>query len=400
MKFEKLILLVCICIFFLASFIPNVLADDLRITLTSYEPKPVMPGNFFTANFKVENTASADLTGVVIELDVSDPFYIEGTDKFTFNLEKDSIKNFSFNVGADGDASSGFETIDIDWDTITNDGSESFSIQVKAIETTLSVESVESIPSEIAPGEESVVKIRIKNNANIILKDIKVKLNLNSADLPFAPIGSVTERNIDTLNAKNSRDLEFKIITLADALSKIYKVPLEISYYDEFGQEFSLDDVIALVVGSKPFLDLNIAKSSLITNQKRTVEIDIVNRGLTNVKFLNAKLLPSEFYEIFNSDTIYVGDVDSDDIETIKFDVKAKQDGYIVLPLQLTYRDANNKLYNEISNVEARVYTIEEAKSAGLINSNYTFFIILTIIIIIVIYFIFRRMLRKKRQNL
>ena len=394
MKILKL--LIFIMLFFI--FIPIVLADDVRITLVDYEPRPVVPGNFFTATFRVDNIAGKNLTNIDIELDHSNIFFVEGSDKLTINsLEEGGSVTFTFNIGVRSSATSGFKNINIDWDTITDSGDETFSIQIKDIETTLVVESVESIPTEISPGEEATIKIKLKNNANIILKNIRVKLNLNSTELPFAPIGTVTERNIDNLQADSSSELEFKIITLADASSKIYKIPLEINYFDEFGNEFQITDVIGLIVGSKPILDINIESSNLIAGRQGTVSIDIVNRGLTHIKFLNAKLLPLENFVILSSDTVYVGDIDSDDVESIDFNLIVGEEGFINLPLQLIYRDANNKLYFETFNVQARVYNINEAKRLGLIKTNRTLIIISGLILLIIIYFILRRFFRRKR---
>jgi len=386
---------------FLFSLMPDASADDLQVSLQDYTPKPVVPGNFFTATFKVDNTASQNLSNITINLDVDSPFYIEGNDE----LEIDSLaigksKTFSFNIGVKSSASSGFETLNIDWETENpkDSGSESFSIKVKAMETTLVVESVESLPSEIAPGEEAKVKIRLKNEASILLRDIKVKLNLNNAELPFAPIGTVTEKNIDTLNADTSKELEFKIITLADAPSKIYKIPLEITYFDEFGEKYSKTDLISLIIGSKPLLDLNVEKSNLIKARKGTVRIEIVNRGLTDAKFLKVTLI-SENFELLSPSDVYVGDVDSDDIENVEFDLRTNQQGFINLPLQVTYRDTNNKLYTEVYNVPVKVYTLAEARQAGLIKINYTLFVIITLTIVIIFYFIFRNTFRRKRQR-
>ncbi len=401
MKKQIYLLMLTLCMVFLFSLMPDASADDLQVSLQDYTPKPVVPGNFFTATFKVDNTASQNLSNITINLDVDSPFYIEGNDE----LEIDSLaigksKTFSFNIGVKSSASSGFETLNIDWETENpkDSGSESFSIKVKAMETTLVVESVESLPSEIAPGEEAKVKIRLKNEASILLRDIKVKLNLNSAELPFAPIGTVTEKNIDTLNADTSKELEFKIITLADAPSKIYKIPLEITYFDEFGEKYSKTDLISLIIGSKPLLDLNVEKSNLIKARKGTVRIEIVNRGLTDAKFLKVTLI-SENFELLSPSDVYVGDVDSDDIENVEFDLRTNQQGFINLPLQVTYRDTNNKLYTEVYNVPVKVYTLAEARQAGLIKINYTLFVIITLTIVIIFYFIFRNTFRRKRQR-
>ncbi|KHO49497.1 MAG: hypothetical protein QT01_C0004G0027 [archaeon GW2011_AR6] len=296
-------------------------------------------------------------------------------------------------------ASSGFETLSVDWDTPSDDGSESFSIQVKAFETKLVVESVESVPQQIAPGQEATVKLVLRNNANLLLKDVKIKLNLNSADLPFAPLGSVTEKNIDSMSAGSSREIEFKLIALADASSRIYKVPLEVNYFDEFGNEFQSQDVISLIVGSKPLLDINIEKSELVEARRGKLTIEIVNSGLTDAKFLNARLLLSDNYEVLSSQNVYVGSVDSDDIESIDFELLTKRAGTINLPLQINYRDANNKQYSEILSVQARVYSLDEAKKLGIVKTNSTFTAFVVIIAALILYFWIRKFFKARRHR-
>ena len=380
--------------------LPSVLAEDLRISLVDYSPKPVMPGSFFAATFRIENTAGINLTNVKVQVDAGSSFFVEGDDDISISLlEAGKSTTATFTLGVRDTASSGFETLSVDWDTPSDDGSESFSIQVKAFETKLVVESVESVPQQIAPGQEATVKLVLRNNANLLLKDVKIKLNLNSADLPFAPLGSVTEKNIDSMSAGSSREIEFKLIALADASSRIYKVPLEVNYFDEFGNEFQSQDVISLIVGSKPLLDINIEKSELVEARRGKLTIEIVNSGLTDAKFLNARLLLSDTYDVLSSQNVYVGSVDSDDIESIDFELLTKRAGTINLPLQINYRDANNKQYSEILSVQARVYSLDEAKKLGIVKTNSTFTAFVVIIAALILYFWIRKFFKARRHR-
>lgn len=393
----KLIKILAILALFL---VPLIAAADLRVTLESYDPKPVIPGNFFTVTLNVENVGDSDIDDLIqLDLDVDDPLYIEGDNEATIrSLEEGEDKTIVYTIGVESDAKSGFKTITLDWDTGSDDGSESFSIQVKAIETTLVVQSVQSNPSEIAPGEEATVTVKLKNDANILLRNIKVKINLDSPELPFAPIGSVTERNIDTLNAGSTKDLQFRIITLTNAASQVYKVPLEINYFDEFGEAGNVTDLIALVVGSKPTLSVTLENARLIERSIGTLSLEIINSGLTDAKFLTLRLPSSPHYEILGSNSVYVGDVDSDDIEAVDFELTTGAQGYLEIPVQLTYRDANNKLYTESFNIQTKIYSVEEAKQTGLIKVNYTPYFITAIAIIVVLYFSLRRFFRRRKK--
>ncbi|MEK6852728.1 MAG: hypothetical protein AABX59_02510 [Nanoarchaeota archaeon] len=376
---------------------PFAAADDLRVTLVSYEPKPVVPGNFFVATFRIDNLADKNFTNIEIELDEDNKFFVEGSNTVEISsIEEGKSAQVTFNIGIRSSATSGFSSLDIKWDTPSDSGDETFSIQVKALETTLIVEGVESIPPEIEPGQEATVKITVSNRANLQLKDIRVKLNLDSAELPFAPKGGITERDINSLGARQSENIEFNIVTLSSADSQVYKVPLSISYFDEFGSSYKIQDVIALVVGSKPLLQITLDEAALISGKKSQITFKVINTGLTDAKFLNLELLPSTDLAIVSSQSVYVGDVDSDDFEDVEFELIPRTNGALNIQILLTYRDANNKAYSEIIEVPAISYSEQEAKNLGLINTNYTLVIIILVIASIILFFTWRRFKSRK----
>mgnify|MGYP001619740851 CR=1 FL=1 len=384
-------------VFLILLAMPFAAADDLRVTLVSYEPKPVVPGNFFVATFRIDNLADKNFTNIEIELDEDNKFFVEGSNTVEISsIEEGKSAQVTFNIGIRSSATSGFSSLDIKWDTPSDSGDETFSIQVKALETTLIVEGVESIPPEIEPGQEATVKITVSNRANLQLKDIRVKLNLDSAELPFAPKGGITERDINSLGARQSENIEFNIVTLSSADSQVYKVPLSISYFDEFGSSYKIQDVIALVVGSKPLLQITLDEAALISGKKSQITFKVINTGLTDAKFLNLELLPSTDLAIVSSQSVYVGDVDSDDSEDVEFELIPRTNGALNIQILLTYRDANNKAYSEIIEVPAISYSEQEAKNLGLINTNYTLVIIILVIASIILFFTWRRFKSRK----
>ena len=371
-------------------------ASDVQIILSNYTPQPVTPSNIFNIEFKVKNLVNEQLTDLIFDLSSNNYFSVD-TDKIKFsNLGPFEEKTLIYSVEVKDSATTGFKKIDLDYEVNDDEETTSFNIQVKSIETTLIVTSVESIPNKIQPGQEAQVKINVKNQANFLLKDITLKLDLTSNTLPFAPIKSVTEQRIDSLSESQETQFTFDIISLPSAKPDIYKIPIKITYYDQFNQFYTKDDVIALIVSSTPSLDINIDKSELIESKKETLSINLVNRGLSNIKLLNIEILNSNQFNLLSSKNIYIGNLDSDDSETIDLDLIPIKKNTITIPLLVTYKDTNNQDYSIQENIEARVYSVNEAKQIGLIKPNGFLRVMAFLVIIVFIYIIYRR---RKRKN-
>ncbi|MAG20458.1 hypothetical protein CL618_03435 [archaeon] len=362
--------------------------DDVNIELTQ-SPDSVTPGTFFNIQIKATNTGTTDLN-VKFTLEEDDPFTIDNNE-VNLNIPAQSSVLLNFNIETDSDANTDFEELELTYETSTKDLTKIFNINVQAIETTLVVTSVQSTPERIEPGSSAQVFIRVKNKASISLRDVTVKLDLSSNELPFAPLTSVTEQRINSLKKNQETELTYNIITLADAEAKPYKIPLLITYFDEQGTQFTKSDVISLIIDSTPILDYTIEESKLVENKKSTVTIKIVNRGLTDVKFLNVQLQPNNF-QLISPQTVYLGNIDSDDFDSIEFTLIPQKDAQ--LPLTITYKDSNNKDYTKNIFLSPKVHSIQEAKQTGLVKTSKAIYI--TPILLLGLIYIAYRKLRKK----
>ena len=132
-------------------------------------------------------------------------------------------------------------------------------------------------------------------------------------------------------------------------------------------------------------MDVYVDSSELTTSTKTgNVVFKIVNKGLTDIKFMNFKLLESDDVEIISGDTVYVGNVDSDDFETIEFRVDV--DGSeIIFPVEIEYKDINNKAHTEKIDVAYSLASKSELGQGSPIGS-----FIFLIIILVVAFFAFR----------
>jgi len=152
------------------------------------------------------------------------------------------------------------------------------------------------------------------------------------------------------------------------------------------------------MVKSPPKLFANVDSSELyIGNGIGKVSIEFVNNGLSDIKFLTVELGDSVDYDIVESNKKYIGDLDSDDFESIDYRLKlTSEKREILLPLHITYKDSLNNDYSETLELELKIRTAEEL---GRESSNTLTIVVVLIVIIIIVYIIYRKYKKKKRKR-
>ncbi len=255
----------------------------------------------------------------------------------------------------------------------------------------LVVDSVIVDNKEISPGNIVEIDISLENNAEVDINDISVSLDLTN--LPFAPYDSSSEYGIDEINEGRNKIARFKLIALNDAQPYIYKIPLKISYKEENeNQAIIKNSLISLKVISKPVLGVNNEESLLLKGQTNDLSIKIINKGLGDVKFLEAEVLNSNNFNLLSSNKIYIGDLESDDFDSISFKIFFPENApnKINFPIALKYKDSLNNEYSENVSIQLNAYNKEKATELGLVKRSYTKEIIVLVIILIVFYILYR----------
>ncbi|MBW2995822.1 COG1361 S-layer family protein [Candidatus Woesearchaeota archaeon] len=383
MKTNRKLITWALCLTIVLSLVPLVygaIADSakLQVTLISQEPDPAEPGGILDVRFKVENMGGGGTDNIIFEILPGYPFSLYtgsaakslGSMQAYQNGEEGIIVHYKLRV--DESAVEGNNLIDIrykfgelssQWNYVRD-----FVLRVRTEDIVLLIDDISSIPEIIPPGQRAKLKLTIKNLADSLVKDIKIKLDISSDSIPFVPIRSTTEKKIYQIASKDETILIFDIMAMADADSQAYKVPLDISYYDEAGTSYEKSDIISLIVGDKPDMYIGVDSSEIYGGNKGgKVTVRFVNKGVTDIKFLNIRLKESEDYEIISPAEVYIGNVDSDDYETADYDlyVKTRED-IVNLPLVVEYMDANNNKYSSVESLELRQYSSSEAKKYGL----------------------------------
>ncbi len=261
----------------------------------------------------------------------------------------------------------------------------------------VSITDVSSSPQEVAPGEIVNIVIEIENIFEDDVYNLNVKLDL-SGDVPFAPYQSSSEKFLDELDDGDEEDFKFKLIVLPETDSGIYKIPVEISYENEDGNVSLKSELISVTVNSEPELKISLEDSILIKGKENIFSIKIVNSGLADVKFVYLSVSNVKGIEFLSEKEQYIGDIDSDDFDSVEYSVYINEDAYgtINLPVVLKFKDATNKEFTETKNLILKTYSLKQAQDLGLVKKpNYIYYVLVGVFFLG--YVVYR--IRKKRKK-
>src|SRR3989338_4124939 len=384
----------------------------IDVDLASQDPDPLEPGRIVEVSFKLDNRGVL-ANDVVFEIIPEYPFSILPGESAVKNVgtlgtaqDTDRSVFVKYKLKVDQNAVDGNKEIKIrykssdseSWVTIDN-----ITIKVQSKEAIISVEKFAAVPETVAPGSKTRLAVSLKNHANSLLKDIKVTLDLGKSgdeETPFAPVGSTNGKVIPFIDAQALSALEFNLIADPDAKSKVYKVPLKLQYSDVLNKNYSKTLIVALVVGVEPDISVYVDTTSVYTaGSTGDISVKIVNKGLSDLKFLNVKLDKSEKYKVLSPYEVYIGNIDSDDYETadFKLSIEKTKDKKLLLPITIEYKDANNQEYTKNMNIELTLYTKSEAKKLGLVEGNGTSWVLVAVILLAAGFFAYRYW--KKRRK-
>ena len=385
------------------------LSPNIIINLIKQEPDPVEPGKQVEVSFKLDNNGTSTnnmIFGIIPEY----PFELlpgESTSRSigtlgSFQTEKQSvIVKFKLKVAQDAPDSSHqlrvrYKNDDINsWVTL-----EGFKIRVQTHDAILAVDKFSTTPQVTAPGSKTKLRVELKSYASSLLKDIRVSLNLDKSgddSRPFAPVGSTNEKVIPYIEAQETVPVEFELLAESDAASKAYKIPLILDYSDSINKNYSKRSIVAIVVGEQPDLGVTLERTDVYSSDTYgNVVLRLVNKGNTDIKFLNVEILPNENVKVIGAREVYIGKLDSDDFSTAEFKLFLKGKDSARIPVQVTYKDANNNSFKEKREVELMLYSDGDAKNFGVKKSSSLAWIIAIVIAAVIGYYFYRKIKARK----
>lgn len=394
---------------------------QITVTMINQEPDPVAPGNTVDVQFRIENEGAGAAPDVEVKLVADYPFSFYGQEQQVksigtltgYQTGSVGVKT-KWKMLVDSGAATGDNTIEF-WYRV-NSGVwtkvDDFIISVKSREAVLAINQVKTDQATIVPGTQTKVSFVVENLADNTLMDIKLNLEiltvLSSAtgvtvrELPFTPIGSGNDKTVKTLSPGQTAEISFDLFTDATAESKVYKVPYTLTYSDSSGTNFTKIGIVGLLVESAPDLTVNIDKTEIYSaGAKGLIEFKLVNKGFSDIKFLDVKLSANKDFEILSNPEVYIGKLDSDDYEIADYTLMVSKDAkdQITLPLHVEYRDANGGLYTKDLNLNLKLFSGAELKQRTNGKGSSTIVWIVLIVVIVAGIFIYRKIRKNKRKK-
>jgi len=262
------------------------------------------------------------------------------------------------------------------------------------------IKQLQIIPPEISPGESGIINITLKNSAKLHLDDIRIDLDLPEE---FNIYNDVDKIKISKLDSTEEKNFQFRIIPSPSSDEGVYGGNLIVNYvsYLEVNEELGVGEekednfTFGIIIKGTPKIFAKIEKTGVYKgNEVGDVTIKFVNNGVGDIKFLTVELLESEDYEIISSNKEYIGDLDSDDYESVDFRIKLKKEKTTDLLLKINYKNSLNEDFSEEFKLPLELRTADEL---GVKTNGTAYTALVVILLSIVIYFIYRKYKKKKK---
>jgi hypothetical protein len=366
----------------------------VKASILRYEPTPAEQGN--TVDIWISlNNAGTTAKSVKVKFIPEYPFSLPQGQPIMVDagsVAQTESKVFKFTVFVDPAAPNGDSNVKFQYSV---DGGELTQLEtpitLQTQNAVLVVDEYQVNPSPIVPGQTADVKLKLRNAGRIAVKNVDVSIDL--ADGKFSTVGSGALKRIDYIGAGETEEISFKLASDTSTEVKVYNVPVTLSYQDERNKQTSATAKISLVVNAKPELSLTVDSTKFDSKTvPGTVSLKVVNKGVVNLKYVTLRLVQTADYQILStSNEAYVGNLDSDDFETVDFTIKPLVESPR-LSIQLDFKDPYNVDFSQQYDLPLRIITEKDLGKGGF---PWGTVVIVLLIIGGVIYWYFRR--KKKR---
>ncbi len=361
-------------------------SNPVQVALLSYQPVPATPGDTLEVQLSVRNQATSSAQGVEIEVLSQGVFTTEGRTNIGIGtIPAQNSFTARFTVRVESTAEAGDRALQVrtrqqgqDWQQST------IFIPVVSQQSAVLITDVTS--NNLIPGETGTLTLTVENLADTTLRDIVVQPDLTQT--PFRVTQTATQQRIATLAPGQVRTVTYQLNTQATAQADDYAIPLTMRFLDSAGNQKESMDTISVRVTSEP---RTLAYVDLVERQNgdAIVRLRIVNTGLSEIKFVQATVQDAEGYTVHpQSQQVYVGNINSDDWETVRFTITPTQDA-LTVPITYTFMDAFNQEHTVQAEYDVRIPAEQQQSSAVL-------WIILAVVVVGALFWWRRKKSKKK----
>ncbi len=258
----------------------------------------------------------------------------------------------------------------------------------------ITISSVDTV--SLTPGQTGSINIELSNELEEDATSVSLRLDL--ANLPFIAVGN-SEDSIDEIEEGDEEDFTFTIKAANDITPGDYKLPYVLTYAVNNVSTIR-QGAIGVTIKANADLSFSVETENPVVGSTGSLTLKIVNKGFADAKFVSLTIEPKGF-TLTSDRSIYIGSIDSDDFETVTFDVIYRDENPELVG-KLEYRDFDNKVITKDILLPITAYTQERALELGLIqksNAGIYIGIIFIIILAIILYRVIRNRRRKAKRN-
>ncbi len=335
---------------------------EVSATILRYEPTPAEQGNTVDVWISLSNEGTT-AKSVVVKFVPEYPFTLpEGQqgEVGAGSVAQTESKVVKFSLLVDSDAPNGDRNVKFRYQV---DGGQwtqlEAPVSLQAKGAVLVVDSYKVTPSPVIPGQTAIVELELRNAGRLAVKNVDVSIDLT--DEKFSTIGTGTKQRVSYIGIGETEKVTFQLASDTSTEVKVYNIPVTFGYVDERNTAYSDTAKISLVVNAKPEISLTVDATKFDKKTKPgTVSLKVVNKGVVNLKYVTVKLVSTDQYDVLSpSNEAYVGNLDSDDFETVDFIIKPLAESPR-LSVQLEFKDPYNLDFSQQYDLPLRIITDKE----------------------------------------
>ncbi|KAF5417118.1 MAG: hypothetical protein C5S48_01070 [Candidatus Methanogaster sp.] len=374
-------------------------APALSASLFQQIPYPAQPGEEVTLLIKTTNHGDEPAENIIWYLNVPEPFELEEIDEEIQTLPElrcGETANTEYHFTVDPDARSGEYTLELNITYSGDFDSDRPYLTTKSmIELTIRVmghPDLVLLDADIPEADlksEFDAKFSIKNVGTGPAKNVKVFFGNQTIILPKTSI-----YYIDTVTPGETVLIEsgFFVDTITPSQ---HPLPIAIYYENEThgmqpAQRYS---VLVPVSSGNTLLVYLDSQDELTDGTVGEITIGVANCGLSQAKHVVLTIADGDRFELIDSDTRYIGDIDNDDYDTVDFRILTNSSDCSNVTLDVNYDDDYGNTYSLTTEIPIKVYTSKEMKAITPKSGDYTGIIIAALVLLLV--YLFRKRIKR-----
>ncbi|NJE26246.1 hypothetical protein E3E22_06350 [Thermococcus sp. MV5] len=380
------------------------------------KPEIVHPGEDFEITVRLRNMGFESAKSVLVEMNspiepTKEAILIDNTTNqhFTYVINSDKTVEYKFRLHASEDANTGSYPLTLKVSYFSGDSKEQkeqtfeFSIQIiKRNQAFIEIEDIDLEPSTIEPGDEFILRIKIKNVGDEAAKAFSLKIEPNKVTVPgeitkvdlsslqnlpiqgsqaisenlqaalnqimeqlakeninpFLPVGEDNTKYVNEVKPNEEKVLEFRLKSDERLENGIYPLKISIEYLSTPNDEKLSDERIigVNVLGKEHIIISKISTSpTRVLPGTNNVEVtfEVENIGSGSARYVILKPMPEDPFELSETSEqiINLGTLRQGDSAKTSFKINVREHttgGTYEIPVKIEYKDASGKSREEL----------------------------------------------------